>query len=185
MKMFRGVDIQIHVFLTPALVVSFTLRQLYPQQRTPCTHYIVDWVGYRSGLDYREKRNSWAHRNSNFIPCVVQPTVSHYIDCVIAAHIQLRVQKPLPDRKAKGVVEWPVFTYELISSNDTPWNDTVIPASRNPKHENMCGSCYMWQWNRHATPRGEQELPVLGKGLAIGNVWTEERRIKQHVEDIT
>jgi hypothetical protein len=35
-------------------VVSFTFRPLYPEEGTPDTHYIGDWVYNRAGLDNME-----------------------------------------------------------------------------------------------------------------------------------
>jgi hypothetical protein len=54
MKAYGGVDVQIHIFLTSALVggvVSFT-----PEERASGTHWIGGWVGPRAGLDDLEKR---------------------------------------------------------------------------------------------------------------------------------
>jgi hypothetical protein len=38
------------------IVVSFTPRPFYPQGRSPGTHWIGGWVGFRDGLDDVEKR---------------------------------------------------------------------------------------------------------------------------------
>jgi hypothetical protein len=38
------------------LVVSFTPRPLYPWERSPCTHWMRDWVDRRGGLEAVEKR---------------------------------------------------------------------------------------------------------------------------------
>jgi hypothetical protein len=60
MKAYGGVDVQIQVFLTSALVggelsasrpVRFT-----PREKFPGTHWIGDWVGPRTGLHDMEKR---------------------------------------------------------------------------------------------------------------------------------
>jgi hypothetical protein len=52
----------------------YTLRET-----APSTHWIGGWVGPRAGLDNVEKRIL----ESNSDPSVVQPTVSHYIECTI------------------------------------------------------------------------------------------------------
>jgi hypothetical protein len=58
MKVYGGVDVQIHIFLTSALVGGewsssrpgrFTLRE-----RAPGTHCIGGWVDPRAGLDKME-----------------------------------------------------------------------------------------------------------------------------------
>jgi hypothetical protein len=59
MKGYGGVDVQIHIFLTSALVgVSGQLhsRPLYPGERAPGNHWIGGWVDPRADLDYVEKR---------------------------------------------------------------------------------------------------------------------------------
>jgi hypothetical protein len=60
MKMYGGMDVYIHVFLTSALVgvessASFP-GCLTAGERTPGTHWI-GWVGPRAGLDDVERRN--------------------------------------------------------------------------------------------------------------------------------
>jgi hypothetical protein len=60
MKAYVGVDIQIHVFLTSALVggewsASHSDR-FTPGERAAGTHWIGGWVGLRTGLDDVEKR---------------------------------------------------------------------------------------------------------------------------------
>jgi hypothetical protein len=54
-----GVDVQIHIFLTSALVggewsTSRPIR-FTPGERVPGTHWIGGWVDLRAGLDDREK----------------------------------------------------------------------------------------------------------------------------------
>jgi hypothetical protein len=60
MKTYGGADVEVHVFLTSALVGgewstsrpgSFTLGE-----RSPGTHWIGGWVNLRAGLDDVEKR---------------------------------------------------------------------------------------------------------------------------------
>jgi hypothetical protein len=60
MKAYGGVDVQINVFLTSALVggewsVSRPGR-FTPEERAPGIHWIGGWVGSRAGLDDMEKR---------------------------------------------------------------------------------------------------------------------------------
>jgi hypothetical protein len=54
MKAGGRVDVQIHIFLTLALVGS-EWSASHPRERTPGTHWIGGWVGPRAGLDYVEK----------------------------------------------------------------------------------------------------------------------------------
>jgi hypothetical protein len=55
MKAYGGVDVQIHIFLTSALVAgewSASRPCLFtPGERAPGTHWIEGWVGPRAGLD--------------------------------------------------------------------------------------------------------------------------------------
>jgi hypothetical protein len=59
MKTYGGVDVQIHVFLTSALVrgewSASRHGRITPGKRAPGTHWIGDWVGPRAGLDDTEK----------------------------------------------------------------------------------------------------------------------------------
>jgi hypothetical protein len=54
MKTYRGVDVEIHVFFTSALVGSEWSDSLpgrfNPGERAPSTDWIGDWVGPRTGL---------------------------------------------------------------------------------------------------------------------------------------
>jgi hypothetical protein len=60
MKAYRGVDVEIHVFLISVLVGSEWLAsghgRFTPGERGPGTHWIVGWVGPRTGLDDVAKR---------------------------------------------------------------------------------------------------------------------------------
>jgi hypothetical protein len=60
MKEYVGVDVEIHVFLTLALVGgewSASRRGPFtPEERVPGTHWIGGWVGPRAGLDDMERR---------------------------------------------------------------------------------------------------------------------------------
>jgi hypothetical protein len=56
---YEGADVQIHVFLTSALVggewSASHLGYFTPGERAPSTHWIGDWVGPGAGLDNMEK----------------------------------------------------------------------------------------------------------------------------------
>jgi hypothetical protein len=60
MKAYGGVDVQIHIFLTSALVggecSASRSGRFIPGERAPGTHWIGGWVGPRAGLDDVEKR---------------------------------------------------------------------------------------------------------------------------------
>jgi hypothetical protein len=61
MKMYGGVDVQIHDFLTSALVggewSDSRPGRFTPGGKAPGTHWIGGWAGNRTGLDDMEKRN--------------------------------------------------------------------------------------------------------------------------------
>jgi hypothetical protein len=58
MKTYGGVDVQIYVFLTSALVggewSASRPSRLTPWERTTGTHWIEGWVGPRTGLERRK-----------------------------------------------------------------------------------------------------------------------------------
>jgi hypothetical protein len=57
MKVYGGVDVYIHIFLTSALVgVSGQLHAPTLGERAPSTHWIGGWMGPRAGLDDVENR---------------------------------------------------------------------------------------------------------------------------------
>jgi hypothetical protein len=62
MKVYEGVDVQIHVFLTSELVGGEWLASRHarfnPGENAPDSHWIGGWVGPRSGLDNVEKKES-------------------------------------------------------------------------------------------------------------------------------
>jgi hypothetical protein len=61
MQAYEGVDVQIHIFLTSALVggewSTSRLGRFTPGERAPAgTHWIGGWVDLRDGLDDLQKR---------------------------------------------------------------------------------------------------------------------------------
>jgi hypothetical protein len=60
MKAYGRVDVEIHVFLTSALVEGewsdSRTGRFTPAERAPGTHWIGGWVGPRTGMDDMEKR---------------------------------------------------------------------------------------------------------------------------------
>jgi hypothetical protein len=62
MKTHRGVDVEIHVFLTSVLVGGEWLASrpscFTSGEGAPGTHWIGGWVGPRSGLDTVENRKN-------------------------------------------------------------------------------------------------------------------------------
>jgi hypothetical protein len=60
LKTYGGVDMQIHVFFTSALIggewSASRPGRFIPRERAPGTHWTGRWVGPRTGLDEAEKR---------------------------------------------------------------------------------------------------------------------------------
>jgi hypothetical protein len=85
MKMSGGVDVQIHIFLTSALVGGEWSTShpgcFTPKQRAPGTHCIGGWVGPRAGVDDVEK--FVAYPDANSYPSVIQPVASRYTDYAV------------------------------------------------------------------------------------------------------
>jgi hypothetical protein len=80
------VDVQIHVFLTSALVGgerSTSRRGRFtPRERAHGIHWIGGWVDLRAGLENLEKNSD---------PSVLQPVASRYTDYAIPVPIFGRV----------------------------------------------------------------------------------------------
>jgi hypothetical protein len=72
MKMYGGVDVQIHVFLTSALARGEWLASrpscFIPEEKASGTHWIGGWVGPRAALDEMGSDNFWPYRDSNSVP---------------------------------------------------------------------------------------------------------------------
>jgi hypothetical protein len=88
MKAYGGVDVQIHIFLTSALVRGqwsasrtdrFTLRKEFPG-----THWI-GWVDPTAGLNDAENRKILILPGLELQPLVIQPVTSRYTDYAIPA----------------------------------------------------------------------------------------------------
>jgi hypothetical protein len=89
MKTYRGVDVQIHIFLISALVAS-ECSALYPGrfipgERAPGTHWVGGWVGPSTGLNDVVKIKFLTLLDSNSDPLVVQSVASRCTDYVIPA----------------------------------------------------------------------------------------------------
>jgi hypothetical protein len=72
MKTYGGVDLQIHVFLTSALVGGEWSEsqpcRFTPGERATSTHWIGGWLGPRAGLDDVEKRTFFTLPGLNLRP---------------------------------------------------------------------------------------------------------------------
>jgi hypothetical protein len=96
MKVYGGVDVQIHAFLTSALIgdewSASRPGRFIPWERAPSTHWIGGWVGPRTGLDGVEKRKFLilpglefrtlhrpAHSQSLYRPCYPGSQITAYI----------------------------------------------------------------------------------------------------------
>jgi hypothetical protein len=90
MKTYGEANVEIHVFLTSALVGgewsdSHTSR-FAPRERGAGTHWIGGWVGDVGG-------KSCSYRDSNSDPSAVQPVASRYTDCAIPALFVLCIEE--------------------------------------------------------------------------------------------
>jgi hypothetical protein len=80
MKTYVGVDVQIHIFLTSALVGG-EWSASRPCCFTPGTHFIGGWVDPRAGLDDMEKWTFFTLPGLKLPPPpIVQPVARCYTD---------------------------------------------------------------------------------------------------------
>jgi hypothetical protein len=77
MKTYGGVDVQIRVILTSALVGGEWSASGHGHF-TPGTHWIGAWVGPRTGLGDAKRRESCLYRDSNWDSWAVQSVTSGY-----------------------------------------------------------------------------------------------------------
>jgi hypothetical protein len=84
MKAYGGVDVQMHVFLTSALVQGEWSAShpscFTPGERAPSTHWIGGWADPKAGLDNMEKLKSLTYHELNSHPSVIQPIAGCYTD---------------------------------------------------------------------------------------------------------
>jgi hypothetical protein len=101
MKAYGGVDEQIHIFLSSALVggewSASRLSRFTLGERTPGTHWIGGWVNPRAGLDNMERRKFLTYRDwkSNSDPSFLQPVASRYDECAIAPPLIWILMEPM------------------------------------------------------------------------------------------
>jgi hypothetical protein len=109
--MYGGVDVQIHVFLTSALVGgerSASRPAALPAGKGPGTHWIGGWVGPRAGLDAKEKRKfltlPWlelrpvgrparSQSTGSYLPYTVSPQLAWLI-CFEDFYVSWKLFKP-------------------------------------------------------------------------------------------
>jgi hypothetical protein len=107
-----GVDVQIHVYFTSALVgekwSASRPDRVIPGERVASTLWMGGCVSLWSGLDDAEKRNSWPYRHSNSDPYVDHPVTSRYTDYVIPAP-HLMYGKVTKSWTVHGVLEARLF----------------------------------------------------------------------------
>jgi hypothetical protein len=90
MKTYGAVNVQIHIFLTSALVggewSALRRGRFIADKRLPGTHWLGSWVDPRTGLDDVErKEKSCSYWDSNSDPTAAQPAASCNTDCAIPA----------------------------------------------------------------------------------------------------
>jgi hypothetical protein len=84
MKTYGGVDVEIQLFLTLALLggewSASCPNCFIPKERAPGTQWIVSWVCCRTSLDDVERRKIYSYQGSNSNPSAIQPVSSCYTD---------------------------------------------------------------------------------------------------------
>jgi hypothetical protein len=99
MKAYRGVEVQIHVFLSSALdgdecSASHT-GLCAPEERVPDFHWIGDRVGLRNRLDAVEKLNFFAENRtsisspSRYQPVSVLPMLSRFLSVIMIKKVKM------------------------------------------------------------------------------------------------
>jgi hypothetical protein len=78
MKANEGMDVQIHIFLTSALVGG--------EWSAPGSHWVGGWVGPRAGLDGMEKKKFWSLPGLKLQP----------LSCPACSQLLYRVPVPVP-----------------------------------------------------------------------------------------
>jgi hypothetical protein len=98
------VDVEIHIFLTSALLGGEWSTSPPP----PHTHWIGDWVGPRASLDVVEKRKFLTLPGLKLPPLALQYIASHCTDCAIPSPYHLGiVDLNLPYSGAGGqILTW-------------------------------------------------------------------------------
>jgi hypothetical protein len=95
MTAYWGVDVQIHIFLTSALVGDWLASRpgrFTPGERAPGTHWIECWVDRRAGRRHGEVKILDPTGARTPTTRVVQPIASRYIDCAIPALTNVTVR---------------------------------------------------------------------------------------------
>jgi hypothetical protein len=82
--MYGEVDVQIHLFLTSALVGD-QWSALPLGKEPPGTHWIGGWADPRASLDNMEKRKFLTLPGLKLCPLAIQPVASRYPDYAIPA----------------------------------------------------------------------------------------------------
>jgi hypothetical protein len=81
MTKYRGVEVQLHTFLTSALDIdkwSASRPGCCTPEKIACIHWIGTWMGTTASLDLVAKCRIW-HLLGIKLP-VIQPIVGHYTD---------------------------------------------------------------------------------------------------------
>jgi hypothetical protein len=93
MRTYGGVDAQIHVFLTSALVrgewPASRPGRFTPGERVPGTHGIGGWVDPRAGMNDVERRKILPPSGLELRSLGPAPLTSRYTDCAIPAPSQI------------------------------------------------------------------------------------------------